>query len=177
MIEIKEHPSSSYAPRTKLNAKLGDITVAFYIDDTTAGERLTKSVAGKKYIGVSLLNRTPSTVVKMLYSFMEDKNATTINIAGNGIYTLNRYDIKQHEVNIYIMYIIKKLHQNRPITKIFSGGQTGVDLAGIVAAKYLEIPGEMTLPKGYIQRFENGLDVVQNKETIEKQLDYWFNKL
>lgn len=176
MIEIQEHSSSNYAPRTKLNAHLGDITIAFYLDDTTAGERLTKSAAGKKYIGIHI-NTHVLNAVKMIYAFMVIHNAYTINIAGNGIYTINKFGVNQHDVNVYVRSVIKMINQNRPITKIYSGGQTGVDLAGIVAAKDLDIPALMTLPKGYIQRFEDKIDIVQTKEDIENQIDFWSNKL
>jgi hypothetical protein len=175
MIKIVQHSSSKYSPRTKLNAKLGDITVAFFIDCTTAGEVLTKSASASRYVGIHL--DTPiDQAVKRIYAAMYNKGAATLNIAGNGIYTLNKFGVLQQDVNTYIVQVIEELYTHIRITKIFSGGQTGADLAGIIAAKYLDIDALITLPKGYIQRYEDKVDVTQNLDIIKKQIDYWLDK-
>ena len=46
--------SSSYAPRTQVNASSADLTVAFATDYATAGERLTMKMAGYRYVAVPL---------------------------------------------------------------------------------------------------------------------------
>lgn len=53
-IEILEHPSSSYAPRTWANAANSDVTIAMAVDYSTAGERLTHKAAGKRYLALPL---------------------------------------------------------------------------------------------------------------------------
>ena len=177
MINIVEHTSKNYSPRTKLNASLGDLTVAFYVDHTTAGERLTCSAAGRNYVSISICETSVTEAVKIIYGAMCIRNAFTLNIAGNGMYTLHKFGIDQQFVNEYILSIVRSVHCHRPISEIFSGGQTGADLAGIVAAKILGINATMTMPNGYIQRFEDKKDIVQTKEDIENQIAFWVDKL
>lgn len=173
MIIIAEHSSSGYQPRTKLNASLGDITVAFYVDPTTAGEKLTKSVSGSRYVGISILDTSFNDVVRKIGQKIFVSGASSLNIAGNGIYTLNKFDIDQHTINKYVLEVLRKLHGIKPINTIYSGGQTGVDLAGIVSASILGIDGIMTLPKGYRQRYENENDIFQSKSDVERQIEHW----
>lgn len=176
MIEVKEHTSEKYSPRTYFNAKSADVTIAIAADLTTAGERLTHKAAGDRYIGFSLSER-PLHISVELYKFMKEKNAKTLNIAGNGMYTLHKHGYNQQYVNEFVCDVIKKVNQYWVIEKIYTGGQTGVDLAGAVVTKYLNIPALITLPKGYIQRFEDKIDRVHTKEEIDRQIDYWCDQL
>ncbi len=174
MVIVKEHTSAKYTPRTYFNAKSGDVTVAFAVDLSTAGEKLTHKAAEDRYIGFLLEENTESIdLARKLYKFMKFKNAKTLNIAGNGIYTLSKFSCSQEHINDFVLSVIEKVHEHWPIQKIFTGGQTGVDLAGAVVAKYLNIDALITLPKGYIQRFEDKVDIVQSKEDVEQQIDYW----
>ncbi len=178
MVIVQEHQSQKYTPRTYFNAKSGDVTVAFAVDLTTAGEKLTHKAAAERYIGFLLEENTEAIVLaRQLYKFMKDRNAKTLNIAGNGIYTLSKHSCTQEHINNFVCDVIEKVHQYWPIEKIYTGGQTGVDLAGAVVAQYLDIDALITLPKGYVQRFENKIDITQTKEDIEKQIDYWCDKL
>ncbi len=178
MVIVQEHTSAKYTPRTYFNAKAGDITVAFAVDLKTAGELLTHKAAGDKYIGFLLTEDTQAIdLARQLYKFMKLKNAKTLNIAGNGIYTLSRHNCSQEHINNFVCDVIEKVHQYWKIEKIFTGGQTGVDLAGAVVASYLNIDALITLPKGYIQRFEDKVDREHTKEQIEQQIEYWASKL
>lgn len=174
MVIVQEHTSAKYGPRTYFNAKSGDVTVAFAVDLTTAGEKLTHKAAEDRYIGFLLEENTESIdLARQLYRFMKFKNAKTLNIAGNGIYTLSKHNCSQAHINEFVLDVVGKVHEHWPIQKIFSGGQTGVDLAGAVVAKHLNIDALITLPHGYVQRFEDKVDIVQSKEEVEKQIDYW----
>lgn len=178
MVIIQEHKSEKYTPRTYFNATSGDVTLALAVDMTTAGEKLTHKAAGEKYIGFLLDENTQAIdVARGLYKFMKQRNAKTINIAGNGIYTLSKHGCDQAHINSFLCDVIEKVHQYWPIQKIFTGGQTGVDLAGAVVAQYLGIDALITLPKGYIQRFEDKVDVVQTKEQVEQQINHWVKSL
>lgn len=178
MIIIQEHQSQKYTPRTYFNAHSGDVTIAMAVDLTTAGEKLTHKAAGEKYIGFLLTEDTEAIdVARQLYRFMKQKNAKTLNIAGNGIYTLAKHGCDQAHINSFVCDVIEKVHTYWPIEKIFTGGQTGVDLAGAVVAQYLNIPALITLPKGYIQRFEDKVDRVQTREQVREQIDHWVNML
>lgn len=178
MVTVQEHKSDSYAPRTYFNATSGDVTVAFAVDLSTAGEKLTHKAAGEKYIGFLLEESTDSLeVARQLFKFMRHKQAKTLNIAGNGIYTLSKHGCDQHHINQFVLDVVSKVHEHWPIEKIYTGGQTGVDLAGAVVAQYLGIEALITLPKGYKQRFENSQDITQTREDIENQIHHWVGLL
>jgi hypothetical protein len=175
---IKEDKSQEYPPRTYYNAKSSDTTLAIATDLTTKGELLTKKAAGAKYIGFEINNSFDTLkVARELYLKMKNDNSHKLNIAGNGIYTLIKSKINQEEINNIVYRIVAQVHAYWPIEKIYTGGQTGVDLAGAVAAYALHIEAEITLPKGYRQRFENNIDVYTSQENVLQQIINGASKL
>jgi len=62
-------------------------------------------------------------------------------------------------VNQYVYDVLALVHKHLPIRQVVSGGQSGADLAGLVAAVALDIQCSGTWPKGYKMRFEDGKDV------------------
>lgn len=178
--EVVEHKSASYAPRTWHNASVADLTAAFAVDFTTAGERLTKKAAGEKYIHLDLSMEAMEAMeaTRSLYKACKKHNVRTLNIAGNGIYTLYSKGMDQEDANVYLYTVLSLVHKHHPIEKIVSGGQTGIDLAGGVVAKYLGIDCTMTLPKGFKMRFENGVDVdMMEAKYVVKLVDDWVQRL
>lgn len=173
---VREHKSSSYAPRTYHNATTADLTVAFATDFSTAGEKLTKKAAGNAYISI-LLNLEPIEAARILYKACKKHKAKVLNIAGNGIYTLYKNGYDQQTINHYLYDVISLVDQHWPIKGIISGGQSGVDLAGGVVAKFLGIPCEMTYPKGFKARFEDGIDVELSEKEVLTLVDQWVNIL
>lgn len=168
MLTILEHKSASYSPRTYHNASVGDITIAIAVDHNTAGERCTqKAVAAAKRQIIKLeMSNDYIAMARIVWRAVKDVPEPTINIAGNGIYTLIKQGWTQEKVNRIVYDILAKVHAHHPIKKIVSGGQTGVDLAGGVAAYKLGIECEMTLPKGFIMRFQNGKDYEHSEEFV-----------
>lgn len=173
MIELLEHTSSSYAPRTWHNAAQG-VTLAFAADHTTAGERLTTKAASAKGIvhidalsGAGELHKG----AQRLYKKLRDDNCRVLNVAGNGIYTFAKYGWTQQLVNAMIQYVIETVHQHWRIDKVVSGGQTGADIAGLIVAERLGIPATGTWPKGYKMRFENGDDILHTPSQVRYILD------
>lgn len=176
MLEINEHTSSGYTQRTKHNARSADLTVAFAVDFTTAGELLTHKASGDKYLGISL-SEDPIQSARILYKELRDRNAHSLNIAGNGIYTLSTKGWTQDKINTHIHMILSKVHEHWPIEKIISGGQTGVDIAGITSAYALGIYAIATLPKGFIQRGTDKVDKSRSESLIREEVISWTNKL
>ena len=178
LIEVSEHSASGYRERTKHNADSAGATVAFAKDFTTAGERLTANVAKGKIIQIDILSN-PDVAAKQLIKHMQNLGTTTLNVAGNGIYTLVKQipNITQAKVNQQIFDILVKVHETIEITNIVTGGQTGVDIAGAVAAKALGIPVSVTMPKGFLQRNEQGKDFQQSREDVVKQIEEGANNL
>lgn len=157
MLTVKEHASSRYAARTHQNADEGDVTIAFAVDFTTAGERLTKTAAGPKYRAAALSDE-PVQAARVLFSALRAVNGACLNVAGNGIHTLSKSGWSQAKVDAYVFSVIAQVHQHWPIGRIVSGGQTGVDLAGAVAGAALGIETCVTMPKGFLQRYADGVD-------------------
>lgn len=81
-----------------------------------------------------------------------------INIAGNGIYTLNKFNVTQTDCDNMIFNFLQSL--NLPSgTTILSGGQTGVDESAIKAANNLNLNSKIYAPKSWKFRDINGKDV------------------
>lgn len=166
-ITVCDHASPHYSPRTWHNAKTADLTVALALNFNTAGERLTHKAAGSRYLSIPLEDAPAEAARKILDDLAQRKlKHPVINIAGNGIYSLSGKGWDQHKANQHLYDILSVVNQHQPIARIISGGQTGVDLAGIVAACVLNIPAVATLPKGFIQRSTDGQDRTHSMEEI-----------
>lgn len=175
VLEILEHSSSSYGPRTWANAVQGDATVAFAVDFTTAGEKLTRKASADKYVGIKLVPGEMDTeralaAARLLYRFLKARDARVLNVAGNGIYTLARCGISQHAANVFVTSVIAKVHEHHPLQRVISGGQTGIDLAGAVAGVCIGVDTQVLLPRGYIQRNEKKVDAAHSHEAIRAQV-------
>jgi hypothetical protein len=165
VLTINEHKSASYAPRTYHNAAQSNVTVAIAIDFTTAGEKLTKTAAGLKYVHIPL-EADPLQAARTLYRKLQASEETILNIAGNGIYTLAAHGWTQEKVNRHIYAILSKVHSYMPIKRILTGGQTGVDLAGAITGVALGIDTIVTMPKGFLQRHEDKKDRQHSKSEL-----------
>lgn len=179
MFSIVEHKSTSYAPRTYHNASVADVTVALAINHHTAGEKCTQKAVTQAKSWILMLDPKKPSIenARALYHFCKHHNAKMINVAGNGIYTWGKHGRIQEQVNLYIYEMFKLVHEHWPIEKIVSGGQTGTDLAGGVAAYKLGIDCEMTLPKGFKMRFEDKLDRDYTEEFVRELVINYSEKL
>lgn len=176
MVEVKEFYSQAYGPRTQHNAKAAQLTCAFACDMYTAGEMLTKKCAGLKYLGFEITRENINSSDYLaewcgkIRRYVNNYKVKTINVAGNGIYTLVKYGVHQEEVNNLLFTILSDLKDNTKLQSVVSGGQTGVDIAAAVACYKLGIDCIITLPKGFIQRNKEGVDMVHTKEQIEQSI-------
>lgn len=174
-IEFREHPKAGYASRTRENAKC-DITIAIAKDFNTAGEICTVNAvkAAKKLyqqIPFETLLTLPvlhsvSTAINGLMGFNY-----TMNIAGNGIYT---FQLNQEYIDTRVYKCLLTIFRDtirKPIT-IISGGQTGIDEAGLKAAVLLDIPAICIAPKGWLFRNIKGEDIGDEKLFKERFKDY-----
>ena len=98
MIEILEHSSSSYGPRTYANAHNSDVTIALAVDYTTAGERLTHKAAGDKYLKLDP-NLDKIENARLLWLRLNKSDSRIVNVAGNGVYTLSKHGLQQEHMN------------------------------------------------------------------------------
>lgn len=176
MIIFQEDTSYGYANRTKKNAS-ADITFAFAVDFTTGGEVLTKKCVkeqGKIYVPVDLKNmnvdyeRIYKIITHINQFAVQPKNGKmTINIAGNGIYTLDKFGYSQDFVDEFIYEFLCAIF-NDPhffaVQQIRSGGQTGIDESGLKAAEKLNIPAFCLAPKGWKFRNKFGQDIFDEQK-------------
>lgn len=168
-VTVVEHPVFGYRDRTLHNAK-ADVTMALAVDFTTAGERLTAKAAGKKLVQQPLGAKS-SVIAEAVIAHMKKLEAKSLNVAGNGIYTLAEKGLTQEQVNDQVYKVLYRVHKAVGIEKIVTGGQTGVDIAGAIAARKLGIPVEVTMPKGFLQRNAAGKDLRHTQAEIMKQIE------
>lgn len=194
-MKIIEHESAQYKPRTVHNAHTADLTVAFAEDFNSAGERLTKREAGTRYVAIHL-STEPLVAARMLYAACKKHNVSTLNVAGNGIYSLSgswaQTQLEPHQkfqtldegklvnefqvsLNQWVYLVISKVHEFWPLTNLISGGQTGADWAGGVAGEAIGLNVTMTFPKHFLQRDEHHQDVRQNQATVQKKVNAYLN--
>lgn len=161
-IIFEEDSSSGYRQRTIKNAS-ADVTIAIATDFKSGGEILTKNSVlkqNKVYIAIDAHNReiTQERIDKLVGKINsakldgENKPKITLNIAGNGIYTMK--GLLTQEVCDNFTYKLLKAVVEHPdlkyeISLIRSGGQTGFDEAGNKAAIKLGIPTLVYAPKGW----------------------------
>lgn len=175
MINIREHTSSSYGPRTWHNAAQG-VTLAVAVDFSTAGEKLTTKAAQKNgivHLDARLFKGCWIQAARELYKKLKDSNCRVVNIAGNGIYTYSKWGFDQQDVNSMVEVVLKQVHQYLKLDHIVSGGQTGADLAGLVAAAKLDIDCTGMWPKGYKMRFKDGIDRNHTPEQIMDMINQY----
>ena len=174
-INFLEEQSTGYKNRTLKNAS-ADATIAIAVDFTSGGERLTKSsVEGqkKKYIPIDIKSKLEinSEIVNSIVDQLNEVNAKTLNIAGNGIYTM-KGKYTQQQLDDYVYNLLKAVLESpnlkNKIEKIRTGGQTGLDEAGAKAGKKLGIPTMILAPKGWMFRNESGQDITDEKQFKER---------
>ena len=156
-----------YAARTRYNARRGNVTAAFAVDFTTRGEQLTRRACeefGNIYVPVQLFVEKATVAAKRIIASLP--LGGTLNVAGNGLYTLRGYT--QEMCNDYLFQTLFACVNDVEI--IYTGGQTGVDLAGARAGYKLGIRTIVTLPEGFLQRNAEGVDETHTKAEIEAQV-------
>lgn len=181
MITFKEHHEPGYAARTIVNARKADLTIAFALDFTSAGERLTHKAAYGKYVGINFSYLYPEEMIPddRGYPFavrevlwrLKDKKVKSINFAGNGIYTLydRDRDLTQERVDELALNFLKQVVKAYPgIKEIRSGVQTGIDEAFLKAADALGIPALGLAPKGWLFRDIHGRDIADEVKFLKR---------
>lgn len=158
-LRVIEDKDFGYTSRTDRNAS-ADVTLAIALDYNTSGEVLTKKVVERrKKLYIAVEGETIESMCEKIINL--NKKDITLNIAGNGIYTLKKYSTTQDHMDFVVLNIVKVLveclkENGINISLIRSGGQTGVDESGIKAALSLGIPALIVCPKGYRMRTLEG---------------------
>ena len=168
-LSVNESTSSNYKDRTKLNVESSDVTIGLAADYTTLGEKLTQREAGSKYVKHE---GNDSSFVDNIVSKLEESKGSTINVTGNGIYTWKEHGKDQDTLNRQMFDVLKQVKERYPnFTGIVTGGQTGSDIAGAVAAKALGLDVTVNMPKGFKQRDIDGVDFTQTQEDVNTYIE------
>lgn len=170
---INEDKVADYYGRTKISADKAEVTLAMAMDYGTAGEGLTKRLAGEKLVKWqprSALTPFADAVVAQL----KQSKGKTLNIAGNALGNWakftdkNKKPITQEHVNWAVYKVLKHIKENYPqLERVVTGGQTGTDIAGAIAARALGIPVEVNMPKGFRQEGQFS----QTKDKVLRQIE------
>lgn len=168
-----EDDKPGYASRTIKNAEWADITLAIAVEPDSPGEKTTRRAAKGRIVEVVL----PETEEEMLsHAFIKDAvskievavkrlvpewetEGIYLNIAGSGLPALSRHGLSQSSVTLFTNRLVSLLMERVTINEICSGGQTGLDEAGIKAAQYNGIQCNILAPQGFKMRLEDGTDV------------------
>ena len=164
-VTFMESPSPKYHDRTVENARWADLTVAFAVDFSTPGERLTREAAGERYLAV----RLPSTpmefhdpecqkrAAELLYRRSEGLGRFRLNVAGNGLETLKKAGFSQGEADEFVRGVVGyALAMGSGIAEVRSGGQSGADESGIRAAVSYGTPAAILFPRGWLWNDADG---------------------
>ncbi len=170
-LTLTEHSSPRYAERTRCNARDADLTVAFAVDFASAGERLTHRAAGDRYAAIDLATASELDAARTLWRALRAHNAHTLNVAGNSIATLAKHGWTQERANAFVHAVLRKCAEHWRIEQIRSGGQTGIDQSGLVAALALGVPAVGLLPRGFLRRDASGVDHTTTQSQLRDLLD------
>lgn len=162
-----------YRDRTIENVSSSDVTISLF-EKKSPGEILTENQARRqnKYVEEKGMtwntDDVPGRVSQAVRTMPKTENIT-LNIAGNGIYDINA---TQEQVNNYLTEYLRELQkQGVTIKKVISGGQTGVDQAGIIAAQRLSIPSEVHAPSDFSFRGKDRKDVKGNEQAFKERFN------
>ena len=174
-ILFKEDSNPGYAARTKINAA-SDATLAIAVDFNSAGEKLTKRMVnaqGNLYLDIDVKDTLSWTDAdtKSVVERLNGVGAQSLNIAGNGIYTM-KGKYTQEQIDEFTFKVLKAITTHpqlvTPISSVNTGGQTGFDEAGAKAGVKLGLPTTVLAPKGWKFRNIEGKDVA-NKDAFMRR--------
>jgi hypothetical protein len=167
--ELLTYRERGYAPRTRHNAQVADLTAAFAYDFESRGEQLTRRCAADRYVSLPL-GGSPIESARQLYRALRARHATVLNIAGNSIATLARHGMPQSRANAYVFETLQAVTRHWPLRCVVSGGQSGIDFAGGVAAIALGIDAVLMFPPGFLQRDIHGTDRAHTEAELRMEL-------
>lgn len=160
-ISFEQSSATGYRGRTIENVRSADVTLQFAVDYTSAGERLTSSTVGqlgKPSVQVDMNQPIDYTSIARRVAEISGGKPISINVAGNGIYTV-KGKFTQQEFDSILEKTLAEILKSTQITEVRSGGQTGADEAGVKAAAKLGIKAKVLAPSGYKFRNIEGIDV------------------
>lgn len=183
--DITRSTKTGYQARTIENATESDMTLAFAIDYTSAGERLTERVAREhsSYHRIPLDSRASfEEKTGEFLKWLSERERVILNIAGNGLYTFKKkhVDWTQDAVNraLYsFFFLVAQAGMLNRILLVRSGGQTGADEAGVVVANLWGLQTRVHAPLDWRFRDEAGNDFFGEKLFKERFMPHRVKQL
>lgn len=175
---IMEDDSVSYQSRTVKNAQWSDVTLAFAVNPDSQGEIETREAAGSKFLGVKLsgdindpvfMSDTAEYVVSQIKAREDfpslNRKGILLNVAGNRLSVLKRNNMDQNSIDKLVEHVLRAVAESGIIIEeIRTGGQSGVDEAGIHAAQSMGRTCSILCPKGFRFSDSNGEEHIGYKE-------------
>lgn len=173
----------NYGHRTWQNAAWSDITLALATDFSSPGEVTTRKAAGNKHIAYQIpenledillshaaKRREADRIVKLVAAHPNcRRDGIRLNIAGNGLVTLAKSGIGTEMVEALLREVfIRCRERGITILEVRSGGQSGVDEAGIKAAQQCGLKCSVLAPKGYRMRDKEGHELEGKERFIRR---------
>ncbi len=167
-LTITASSSEDYTSRTIDNIEQSDVTIALASDFRLSGEKRTKKEAESrnKYVSESIgegSNKNAKEIAESIFNQIKKLGIDTskpvdLNIAGNGIYQKGMPS--QEDVDTLVTDILRELQKlGLQIKSVRSGGQTGVDEAGVKASLALGLPTIIHGTKDFKFRKEAAKDI------------------
>ena len=167
-LTITASSSVDYKSRTIDNIEQSDVTIALASNFKSLGEKLTKKEAESrnKYVSESIgegSNKSAKEIAESIFNQIKKLGIDTskpvdLNIAGNGIYQKGMPS--QEDVDTLVTDILRELQKlGLQIKSVRSGGQTGVDEAGVKASLALGLPTIIHGTKDFKFRKEAAKDI------------------
>ena len=159
-LTVMESYSPKFHDRTVENARWADFTVAFAVDFTSPGERLTDTAAGNEYLPFDLphdgagledyaLRRRMAIILSHRLESMTEP--VRLNVAGSTAAELARHGISQEQADAFVTDVLgRAVDEGLRIQELRTGGQSGIDEAATKAALALGIPASQVVPRGFL---------------------------
>lgn len=165
--------SAHYGPRTVSNASASDYTIAVALNFDSKGEQLTRRAAGDKHLPIRF-GGDPAKVGLEVGDFLSKSGKTdlVLNVAGNSLNTFKKIDptVEQDAINKWMYLFLREVTSKVSVKMIISGGQTGSDVAGLIAGLALGLKVHGHYPKGFLMRNGNGEDCTYPETAVRARI-------
>ena len=184
----------NYQKRTYENANADDVDFTFQFKAVDSyGERSTEKAAGDSCLPIELpfkdgkldlskkaVSEAVNAIMGMLPEEFFNGTSCGVNLAGNGIYTLNSngMSVSQNDIDVFVSAVFAGLKEKGfDLISLRSGGQTGVDEAAVAVAHTLDIPVTIHGTADWRFRPVDGKDVSGNEHAFKERFVKDFAKI
>lgn len=186
--------AGGYKVRTIENAQADDVDFTFQFKAVDSyGEKATEIAAGDSCVSVQLpikdgkLDVSKKNVTALVNKISEmlppeffNGESCGVNLAGNGLYTLNHngYSVSQEDLDVLISSVFLGLKERGfQLGSLRSGGQTGVDESAAAVAHAMNVPVEIHAPAKWLYRSVEEKDVAGDEKAFKARFNKDYDKI